>query len=572
MFKKISFTAIVLVFAFMSTVSHAQLSGLYEFDGGGDGTSWDDATNWEQILDPLGNPISGNPATPPDAVTSTDLPLPGVVIDLTMPGQTALDVRIGTAAGVGSLSMSGGDLTFRDLFVGSDPGTSNAGSMDMSGGTLIAADDITVGNGSVGTMSMNNGAVSTADDFFVNIDSSFTTTGGTLFVGDRLAMDDNATLLVDGGDIISDDDFFFFGAAQITVNSGSMIVADKLRFDDVLTTGKLTINSGFVRSNEFGIVDLGDNYIMNGVVEINGDGFYQSEAPSGPSSPVSQLSVAAAQALIDEGIHFITSEVAPLKLGAFSVVVPMFDGRTDVVFTQVSVIAAPLAVDDVNAAPVNGSDGAVAAVQVFSNDTLNGAPVNPAEVTLTETVADPTGALTLNADGTVDVAPGTAAGSYMLTYQICENLIPSNCDTAIVTITVEAAIIDAVDDVTAAPVSNFDGAVAAVQVFSNDTLNGMPVSPADVTLTETVPDPTGALTLNPDGTVDVAPGSMVGSHMLTYQICENLNPGNCDTAIVTITVDQGSFIPIGVDAVSPLGLAILTMLLASFGLGLLRRV
>jgi hypothetical protein len=472
MFKKIGFTAIILVSAFMSTVSHAQLDGLYEFDGGGDGTSWDDATNWEQVLDPNGNPISGNPATPPDAITSADLPLPGVLIDITMPGQTALNVQIGTAAGVGSLSMSGGDLTLRDLFVGRDTGTSNAGSMDVSGGTLIAGDDITVGAGSAGTMTMSNGAASTGDDFFVNIDSSFTATGGTLFIGDRLMLEDNASLLVDGGDITADDDFFFFGASQITVDSGSMIVFDKLRFDDVLTTGKLTINSGLVRSNEFGFVDAGDNYVMNGVVEINGDGIYQSEAPSGPTSPVSQLSVAAAQALIDEGIHFITSEVAPLVLGAFAVVVPEFDGRTNVVFTQVSVIAAPLAVDDVNAAPVNGSNGAVAAVQVFSNDTLNGAPVNPADVTLTETVADPSGALTLNADGTVDVAPGTAAGSYMLTYQICENLIPTNCD----------------------------------------------------------------------------------------------------TAIVTITVDLASFNPIAVDAVSPLGLSILTMLLAGIGLGLLRRV
>ena len=190
---------------------------------------------------------------------------------------------------------------------------------------MIAGDDITVGAGSVGTMTMSNGAASTGDDFFVNIDSSLTMTGGTLFVGDQLVLEDNASLLVDGGDITADDDFFFFGASQITVDSGSMIVFDKLRFDDVLTTGKLTINNGLVRSQEFGFVDDVDNYIMNGVVEINGNGIYQSEAPSGSFSPVSQLSVAAAQALIDEGIHFITSEVAPLKLGAFSVVVPEFD-------------------------------------------------------------------------------------------------------------------------------------------------------------------------------------------------------------------------------------------------------
>ena len=346
MFKEIAgLSAVVLVFGLISNVSHAQLLGLYEFDGGGDGTSWDEATNWEQVLDPFGNPISGDPATPPDAVTSADIPMVGVVIDNTMPGQTALIVNIGTEAGAGSLNISGGDLTHVDLFVGHDAVNSNEGSLNVSGGTLITGDDITVGGGSVGTMTMSNGAASTGDDFFVNIDSFFTMTGGTLFIGDRLVLDDNAGLLVDGGDLTADDDFFFFGASQIVVDSGSMIVFDKLRFDDVLTAGKLTINGGFVRSHEFGFVDGADDYIMNGVVEINGDGFYQCEAPNGAGSPVSQLSVAAAQALIDEGIHFITSEVAPLKLSAFSVVVPEFDGRRNVVFTQVSVVAAPVAID-----------------------------------------------------------------------------------------------------------------------------------------------------------------------------------------------------------------------------------
>ncbi len=333
MFKKIAnFTSVIFFFCLVSTLSRAQLLGLYEFDAGGDGSSWDDAANWEQVFDHNGLPISGNPATPPDAVTSADIPLAGVVIDSTMPGQTALDVNIGTTGGAGTLNMGGGDLTIRDLFVGRDA----AGSLDVSGGTLIAGDDITVGDGSVGSMTMSNGAVSTGDDFNVNVDSSFTMTGGTLFVGDRLVTNDNASLLVDGGEIIADDDFFFFGSSQITVDSGAMIVFDKLRFDDVLTTGKLTINSGFVRSQEFGFVDE-LNYIMNGTVEINGDGFYQSEAP-GPGSLASQLSIAAAKALIADGIFF-TSE-ALMKLDAFAVVVPEFDGRTDVVFTQVSLVSA----------------------------------------------------------------------------------------------------------------------------------------------------------------------------------------------------------------------------------------
>ena len=105
------FASVVLVLSLMANIGHGQTLGVYAFDGGGDGASWDDAANWEQVTDPNGNPISGNPATPPDAVTSADIPLLGVSIDSTQPGQTALDVRIGAAAGAGSLTISGGDLS-----------------------------------------------------------------------------------------------------------------------------------------------------------------------------------------------------------------------------------------------------------------------------------------------------------------------------------------------------------------------------------------------------------------------------------------------------------------------------
>lgn len=341
MFKTIvRLITVVVVLGMLTTVSYGQLAGLYEFDAGGDGTSWDDANNWEQVTDPDGNPISGDPATPPDPMTSADLPLPGVVIDSTMPGQTALDVNIGTASGAGSLSISGGDLTARDVNVGGaipDPGRGNSGDLNVSGGQLVAGDDITVGRDFAGTMTQSNGMTSTGDDFFVNADSSFTMTGGSLFVGDRLVTEANGTVHVDGGDIVADDDFFFFGASQITVDSGSMTVFDKMRMDD--PGAKVTVNGGLVRSQEFGFVDGDGNYIMEGILEINGDGLYQSEAP-GVDSPASQLSVAMALALIADGT-IITSELSPLALGVSTVIVPEFDGRTDVTFTQISIVPEP---------------------------------------------------------------------------------------------------------------------------------------------------------------------------------------------------------------------------------------
>ena len=314
-----SFFVALLISALTPTAVFAQLDGVYEFDGGGDGTSWDDAANWEQVLDPLGFPISGNPGTPPDAFTSAEIPLVGVVIDGTMPGQTALDVRVGTAGGAGSLNVSGGDLTVRDLFVGSGV---NAGTLSVSGGSLIAGDDITVGGaGSMGTMNMTNGLASTGDDLFVNAGSLLDMLDGMISIGDRLVTEDDASLFLGGGQIIVDDDLFFFGDSQVTVNDGLLLARDKLRFDiDPVMNGLLTINDGIVRTNEFG-----DGATIEGVVEINGTGIYQVE----------MLTVAEALFLIADGVHFTSSSGV---LTAFAVFVPDFFGASDVEFTQISVI------------------------------------------------------------------------------------------------------------------------------------------------------------------------------------------------------------------------------------------
>jgi hypothetical protein len=191
--------------------------------------------------------------------------------------------------------------------------------------------------------------------------------------------------------------------------------------------------------------------------------------------------------------------------------------------------------------PINGTDGGTNVINVLDNDTLNGNPVDPADIILTELNPNPTDPLTLNPDGSVDVAPNTPAGTYTLTYQICEVLNPTNCDDAIVTIEVEGSDIVANDDTPLNSINGTDGGTNVINVLDNDTLNGNPVDPADVILTELNPNPTDPLTLNPDGSVDVAPNTPAGTYTLTYQICEVLNPTNCDDATVTVVVELKSF-------------------------------
>jgi uncharacterized repeat protein (TIGR01451 family) len=167
---------------------------------------------------------------------------------------------------------------------------------------------------------------------------------------------------------------------------------------------------------------------------------------------------------------------------------------------------------------------------------LNGAAATLANVTLTQ-VSTSNPNVTLNpATGAVNVAAGTPAGTYTLTYRICEQLNPANCDTAVVTVTVGASTIDAIDD-TFGPISGSAGGATA-SVLGNDTLGGAPVAPAAIVLTPgTAPTPaSGSLVMNPDGTITVAAGTEAGTYTYPYTICEALNPTNCDSAVATVTV------------------------------------
>ncbi|MFN3908966.1 MAG: Ig-like domain-containing protein, partial [Flavobacterium sp.] len=175
------------------------------------------------------------------------------------------------------------------------------------------------------------------------------------------------------------------------------------------------------------------------------------------------------------------------------------------------------AVDDTGVA-VNGANGGVSLANVLVNDTLNGAPATLANVNLSFVSATNSG-VSLNANGSVVVAPGTPAGTYSLEYQICEVLNPTNCDTATVTVTVEAAVIDAVDD-TPAPVNGFVGGDLP-SFLDNDTLNGAPVVPSEVVVS-IVNNPANFPIDTNTGVITVPAGTPAGSYPVEYQICEVL--------------------------------------------------
>ncbi len=203
----------------------------------------------------------------------------------------------------------------------------------------------------------------------------------------------------------------------------------------------------------------------------------------------------------------------------------------------VEVTAAGLVANPDVFGPFTGNDGIENAGNVLDNDFLNGQPISPEDVNLTPVTQGP---LTVNADGTVTLAPNTPAGTYTVTYTICEILNPSNCAIATVTIEVreDAPILIANPD-NIDLVNGLEGTDNAGNVLDNDLLNGQPVTPEDVNV---IPVTEGPITIGTDGTVSVAPNTPAGTYTVTYTVCDANNPGNCATGTVTIEVAAATLV------------------------------
>jgi gliding motility-associated-like protein len=192
--------------------------------------------------------------------------------------------------------------------------------------------------------------------------------------------------------------------------------------------------------------------------------------------------------------------------------------------------------NDDNAGPISGNNGGTNVINVYTNDTLNGNVLNPADVTLTTVTPDPKGALTLNPDGSVNVAANTPSGSYVLTYQICENADFGNCDTATVTVNIVfiPPVVTAFADTYSVTCNGF-GAVG--NILSNDRID---VGPAAIDLLNLtiLPSSQGnaGITVDALGNVNVASTTPPGTYSYDYQICLKKFPEICVTRSISIAV------------------------------------
>ena len=198
----------------------------------------------------------------------------------------------------------------------------------------------------------------------------------------------------------------------------------------------------------------------------------------------------------------------------------------------------PLALNDMN----NTLSGSPVLGNVLNNDSdpdFNSLTVNPTPID-----APNNGIIVLNANGSYTYTPNAGfVGTDSVAYKVCDNGIPSLCDTAFIILEVRALSVDgnqkpiANDDNTTTPANT--PVTIAVKANDFDPQGGILGSPSLVG-TPTV----GTAVVNGNGTVTFTPSiGFVGLASFQYQICDNGIPSLCDTATVTVNVTADPNLP-----------------------------
>ncbi|KQO34735.1 hypothetical protein ASF10_03225 [Flavobacterium sp. Leaf82] len=170
---------------------------------------------------------------------------------------------------------------------------------------------------------------------------------------------------------------------------------------------------------------------------------------------------------------------------------------------------------------------------VTSNDTLNGLAVTSLNTNVTPITNGP---LSIDANGELTLDPNTKSGTYTITYTICEEgANPANCASNTATVIVENTIIANVDNTY--PTQTASATTTTIgNVTTNDTLNGLPVTAANTSVT---PITNGPLSIDANGELTLDPNTKSGTYTITYTICEEgANPINCASNTATVVVEN----------------------------------
>ena len=194
--------------------------------------------------------------------------------------------------------------------------------------------------------------------------------------------------------------------------------------------------------------------------------------------------------------------------------------------------------DDYTSTPVTPSssvqvvkDGSGTPYNILTNDKLYGNGATTSNVTISEVTPNANVKID-TATGQVKVQPNTPAGTYTVTYRICDKNISTACSN-IATVKVKVtSTIDAVDD----PEVSVPRTGGTVSILTNDTLNGNPATTSNVTITVTNDGGLTGVTVDSTGKLVVPNNTTPGTYTITYKICDKLDANVCDTATAKIKV------------------------------------
>ncbi len=194
-----------------------------------------------------------------------------------------------------------------------------------------------------------------------------------------------------------------------------------------------------------------------------------------------------------------------------------------------------LAVNDINNTYVN--------TPVSGNVLTNDKDAQGNRRKVTSNTQPSNGKVEINPDGSYTYTPSEDfVGTDSFTYVVCDDGTPQACDEAVVKI----EVLDKAAEGNHPPVANDDTAITEINtpvsgsLLSNDydpdkkdtlTINTTPVN---------VPT-NGTVVINEDGTYTYTPNTdFEGEDSFTYEVCDNGDPQQCNTAVVTIYVVPNS--------------------------------
>ncbi|WP_025146750.1 T9SS C-terminal target domain-containing protein, partial [Pedobacter jeongneungensis] len=333
------------------------------------------------------------------------------------------------------------------------------------------------------------------------------------------------------------------GKVNVAANTPAGTYTLNYQIEDKLNPGQKTTANVIVTVNAPVLTANNDTGSANGftggvaVPNVLSNDSYNGDPATLTNVTLTQVSTTNANVTLD-----VTSgavNVAPnTPAGTYMVVYQIEDKLNPGQTKQASVtitVAAPAIVATNDAGSANGYTGGLAVSNVLSNDTYNGAQATLTNVILTQVSTTNVNVTLDPANGAVNVAANTPAGTYTVVYQIEDKLNPGLKTTANVTVTVDPIALVANAD--AGTANGFTGGTAVNNVLANDMYNGGQATLNNVTLTQ-ISTTNANVTLDPiTGKVNVAPNTPAGTYTVVYQIEDKLNPGQTKQASVTITVN-----------------------------------